>query len=50
VTGAQFALRQIDESQKKPKAKCPFPLQREMIAKLWGAEGPAKPTQPTLFD
>jgi hypothetical protein len=24
MTGAQFALRHIDESQKHPKAKCPF--------------------------
>jgi len=37
MTGAQFALRHIDESQKQPKAKCPFTPQREMIAKLWGA-------------
>jgi hypothetical protein len=43
MTGAQFALRHIDESQKQPKAKCPFTPQREMIAKLWGADGPAKP-------
>ena len=50
MTGAQFALRHIDESQKQPKAKCPFTPQREMIAKLWGADGPVKPTQPTLFD
>ena len=50
MTGAQFALRHIDESQKQPKAKCPFTPQREMIAKLWGANGPAKPIQPTLFD
>jgi hypothetical protein len=34
MTGAQFALRHIDESQKQPKAKCPFTPQREMIAKL----------------
>jgi hypothetical protein len=44
------ALRHIDESQKQPKAKCPFTPQREMIAKLWGANGPAKPVQPSLFD
>jgi len=61
MTGAQFALRHIDESQKQPKAKCPFMPQREMIAKLWGADGQrdvashlssriAKPMQPTLFD
>ena len=48
MTGAQFALRHIDESQKQPKAKCPFTPQREMITKLWGANGPAK--QQTLFD
>jgi len=49
MTGAQLALRQIDESQKQPKAKCPFTPQREMITKLWGAEGPAKSVQATLF-
>jgi len=49
MTGAQLALRHIDESQKQPKAKCPFTPQREMITKLWGAEGPAKPVQGTLF-
>jgi DNA polymerase-4 len=42
MTGAQLALRHIDESQKQPKAKCPFIPKREMIAKLWGSEGPAK--------
>ena len=50
MTGAQLALRHIDESQKNPKAKCPFTPQREMIAKLWGVNGPAKTMQPTLFD
>jgi DNA polymerase-4 len=49
MTGAQLALRHIDESQKQPKAKCPFTPQREMIAKLWGADAPAKVTQGTLF-
>ena len=49
MTGAQLALRHIDESQKQPKAKCPFTPQREMITKLWGAEGPAKSVQATLF-
>ena len=49
MTGAQFALRHIDESQKQPKAKCPFTPQREMIAKLWGANGPAKSAQDTLL-
>ena len=49
MTGAQLALRHIDESQKQPKAKCPFTPQREMITKLWGAEGPRASTQGTLF-
>jgi DNA polymerase-4 len=49
MTGAQLALRHIDESQKQPKAKCPFTPQREMITKLWGASGPNTLTQPTLF-
>jgi hypothetical protein len=49
MTGAQFALRHIDESQKQPKAKCPFTPQREMITKLWGVDGPAKPVQGKLF-
>ncbi|MEI8288291.1 MAG: hypothetical protein WCH99_02365 [Verrucomicrobiota bacterium] len=52
MTGAQLALRHIDESQKQPKAKCPFTPQREMIAKLWGPDArgaAAKPVQATLF-
>jgi integrase len=49
MTGAQLALRHIDESQKQPKAKCPFTPQREMITKLWGASGPAKAEQRMLF-
>lgn len=52
MTGAQLALRHIDELQKPPKAKCPFTPQREMITKLWGenARGAAtKPLQGTLF-
>jgi hypothetical protein len=49
MTGAQFALRHIDESQQQPKAKCPFTPQREMIAKLWGTPGSARPIQGTLF-
>jgi len=49
MTGAQLALRHIDESQKQPKAKCPFTPQREMITKLWGADGPARSVQATLF-
>jgi hypothetical protein len=50
MTGAQLALRHIDESQKQPKAKCPFTPQREMITTLWGAGGPAKTAQQFLFD
>jgi DNA polymerase-4 len=49
MTGAQYALRHIDESQKQPKAKCPFTPQREMITKLWGADGSAKSMQGMLF-
>jgi hypothetical protein len=49
MTGAQLALRHIDESQKQPKAKCPFTPQREMITTLWGANGPAKSVQGTLL-
>ena len=36
MTGAQLALRQLDDAHKTPKAKCPFTPQREMIQKLWG--------------
>lgn len=36
MTGAQYALRCMDETQKQPKAKCPFYPQREMIMRLWG--------------
>ena len=49
ITGAQLALQHIDPGQKQPKAKCPFTPQREMITKLWGSEGPAKPEQGKLF-
>jgi hypothetical protein len=45
----RMPVRHIDESQKQPKAKCPFTPQREMITKLWGATGPAKPAQSTFF-
>ena len=38
MTGAQLALRQIDHSHQKPKAKCPFVPQREMVKKLWGTD------------
>jgi len=36
MTGAQLALRSLDDRHKTPKAKCPFVPQREMIKKLWG--------------
>ena len=36
MTGAQLALRSLDERHKTPKAKCPFVPQREMVKKLWG--------------
>ena len=52
MTGAQLALRhsQIENQQSPiPAAKCPFTPQREMITKLWGAEGPAQSVQGTLF-
>lgn len=52
LTGAQLALRhsQIENQQSPiPAAKCLFTLQREMITKLWDAEGPTKPVQGTLF-
>jgi DNA polymerase-4 len=49
MTGAQLALRHIDESQKQPKAKCPFTPQREMIEKIWGANIPTKPVQGAWF-
>ena len=38
MTGAQLALRQLDDSHKNPKAKCPFVPQREMVKKLWGTD------------
>lgn len=36
MTGAQLALRQVDEAHKNPKAKCPFVPQREIVKQLWG--------------
>ena len=36
MTGAQLALRALDDAHKNPKAKCPFVPQREMVKKLWG--------------
>lgn len=38
MTGAQLALRSLDDRHKQPKAKCPFVPQREMIKKLWGTD------------
>ena len=38
MTGAQLALRQLDDAHKKPKAKCPFAPQREIVKKLWGTD------------
>ena len=38
MTGAQLALRQLDDAHKNPKAKCPFVPQREMVKKLWGTD------------
>lgn len=38
MTGAQLALRALDNAHKTPKAKCPFVPQREMIKKLWGTD------------
>ncbi len=38
MTGAQFALRELEDAFKNPKAKCPFVPQREMVKKLWGTD------------
>jgi DNA polymerase IV len=38
MTGAQFALREMEDTFKNPKAKCPFVPQREMVKKLWGTD------------
>jgi len=38
MTGAQLALRQLDEAHKNPKSKCPFAPQREIVKKLWGTD------------
>jgi len=38
MTGAQLALRALDDRHKHPKVKCPFVPQREMIKKLWGTD------------
>ncbi|MGB7769606.1 MAG: DNA polymerase IV [Verrucomicrobiia bacterium] len=34
MTGAQLALRELEDAFKNPKAKCPFVPQREMVKKL----------------
>ncbi len=38
MTGAQLALRKMDGAHQRPKAKCPFVPQREMVKKLWGTD------------
>jgi len=38
MTGAQLALRSLDECHRNPNAKCLFVPQREMIKKLWGTD------------
>ena len=38
MTGAQLALRRLDDTHKNPKAKCPFAPQREIVKKLWGTD------------
>ncbi|MCX8091445.1 MAG: DNA polymerase IV [Verrucomicrobiae bacterium] len=38
MTGAQLALHALGEEHRRPRAKCPFVPQREMIQKLWGTE------------
>ena len=38
MTGAQLALRQLDDAHKHPSAKCPFAPPREIVKKLWGTD------------
>jgi hypothetical protein len=38
MTGAQLALRKVDNAHRNPKSKCPFVPQREMVRKLWGTD------------
>jgi DNA polymerase-4 len=38
MTGAQLALREMEDAFKNPKAKCPFVPQREMVKKFWGTD------------
>ena len=38
MTGAQLALRELEDAFKNPKAKCPFVPQREMVKRLWGTD------------
>jgi hypothetical protein len=48
MTGAQLALRQLDDVHKNPKAKCPFVSQQEMVKKLWGSEPDWQPNADPL--
>jgi hypothetical protein len=38
MTAAELALRQLDQAHARPKSKCPFVPQREMVKKLWGTD------------
>jgi DNA polymerase-4 len=38
MTGAQLALRSLDDRHRTPAAKCPFVPQREMVKNLWGTD------------
>ena len=38
MTGAELALRELDDAHKNPKSKCPFIPPREMAKKLWGTD------------
>jgi DNA polymerase IV len=38
MSGAQFALREMEDAFKNPRAKCPFVPQREIVKKLWGTD------------
>jgi DNA polymerase-4 len=38
MTAAELALRRLDPAHERPKAKCPFVPQREMVKKLWGTD------------
>ncbi len=49
MAGAQLALQHIDESQKQPKAKCPFTTQCEMITSLWVSVDQLTPFKKTSY-